>query len=109
MDREHWPPAVKHRIAEFKLEEVTEFIKQAAISSRKKYFSEQAWGKWRALRNSSPEEFSRSWQAQVDLFRDIQSALGADPAGETAQSLARRWRAQMDEASAVAPGVHAVL
>jgi DNA-binding transcriptional MerR regulator len=86
MDGEHWPPTMKRRIAEFNLEEVTAFIEQAAISSRKRYFSEQAWGTWIALENRSPEEFSRSWQAQVDLFRDIESALGADPAGETAQA-----------------------
>ena len=59
MDREHWPAAMKRRIAEFNLEEVTEFIQQAAICSRKRYFSEQAWGTWMALRNSSPEAFSR--------------------------------------------------
>jgi MerR family transcriptional regulator, thiopeptide resistance regulator len=109
MDREHWPPAMKQRIAEFNLEEVTEFIKQAAICSRKRYFSEQAWGTWMALRNSSPEAFSRAWQARVDLFRDIESALGADPAGETAQAVARRWTAMMDETSAGDPGVKAGL
>src|ERR1700680_776478 len=43
MDREHWPAALKRRIMEFNLEEVTAFIEQAAISSRKRYFSEQAW------------------------------------------------------------------
>jgi DNA-binding transcriptional MerR regulator len=109
MDREHWPPAMKRRIAEFNLEEVTAFIEQAAISSRKRYFSEQAWATWMVLRNRSPEEVSRSWQARVDLFRDIESALGADAAGETAQALARRWMAQMDETSAGDPGVKAGL
>jgi DNA-binding transcriptional MerR regulator len=109
MDREHWPPTLKLRIAEFKLEEVTEFIKQSAISSGKKYFSEQAWSTWRALRNRSPEEFSRSWQARVDLFRDIESALGTSPAGKTAQALARRWMEQLDDASAGDAGVKAGL
>ena len=109
MDRDHWPPAMKRRIAEFNLEEVTAFIEQAAISSRKRYFSEQAWATWMVLRNRSPEELSRSWQAQVDLFRDIESALGADPAGETAQALARRWMTQVDEMSAGDPGVKAGL
>jgi len=71
--------------------------------------SEQAWGKWRALRNSSPEELSRSWQARVDLFRDIESALGADPAGEPAQALARRWMAQLEDTSTGDPGVKAGL
>ncbi len=31
MDREQWPPAMKRRIEAFKLEEVTAFIKQAAV------------------------------------------------------------------------------
>jgi hypothetical protein len=71
---------MKRRIAEFKLEEVTEFIKQAAISSRKKYFSEQAWGTWMALKNRSPEEFSRSWQAQVHR-RDCRRWCASGEAG----------------------------
>ena len=47
--------------------------------------------------------------ARVDLFRDIESALEADPTSETAQALARRWTAQMDETSAGDPGVKAGL
>jgi len=39
------------------------------------------------------------WQARVDLFRDIEKALGEDPAGEIAQALAERWQTQLDEAS----------
>jgi hypothetical protein len=98
---------MKRRIAEFNLEEVTAFIEQAAISSRKRYFSEQAWATWMVLRNKSPEELSRSWQARVDLFRDIESALGVDLAGETAQALARRWMVQLvDDASAGDRGVN---
>src|SRR6202040_2616689 len=54
MDREHWPPGMKRRIAAFNLEEVTAFIKQAAISSSKKYFSEEAWATYVALRDRSP-------------------------------------------------------
>jgi len=109
MDREHWPPAMKRRIAEFNLEEVIAFIEQAAISSRKRYFSEQAWATWMVLRNRSPEELSRSWQARVDLFRDVESALAVDPASETAQDLARRWMAQLEDTSSGDPGVKAGL
>jgi TipAS antibiotic-recognition domain len=109
MDREQWPPAMKRRIEAFKLEEVTAFIKQAAISSPKKYFSEEAWATYVVLRDCSPEEVSRAWQARVDLFRDVESALGQDPAGEPAQALAARWRAQMDDTSGGNPGVKAGL
>jgi len=109
MDREHWPPAMKRRIAEFKLEEVTAFIKQAATSSPKQYFSEEAWATYVVLRDRSPEEVSRSWQARVDLFRDAESTLGEDPAGEPAQALAARWRAHMDDKSGGNPGVKAGL
>jgi MerR family transcriptional regulator, thiopeptide resistance regulator len=109
MDREQWPPAMKRRIEAFKLEEVTAFIKQAAMSSPKQYFSEEAWARFVVLMDRGPEEVSRVWQARVDLFRDVESALGQDPAGEPAQALAARWRAQMDNTSGGDPGVKAGL
>jgi DNA-binding transcriptional MerR regulator len=109
MDREHWPPGMKRRIAEYNLEEITAFIHQAALSSPKKYFSEEAWAKYVVLRDRSPEDVSRSWQARVDLFRDVESALGEDPGGELAQTLAARWRAQLDDTSGGDPGVKAGL
>jgi len=64
MHREHWPAAMKRRITEFNLEEVNEFIKQAAQSSTKKYFSAEAWAKSEETRKrpveldvlDSPEE-----------------------------------------------------
>ena len=98
MDREHWPPVMKQRLAEFKVEEVTAFIKLAVMSSRKQYFSEGAWAKLMKLRENV-EDHSRQWQARVDLFADIEKALLRDPAGEIAQALVARWRAQLDEAS----------
>ncbi len=99
MDRANWPPAMKQRIADFKLEEVTEFLKKAALSTRKKYFSEEAWSKIEDLRKAERGDSSRRWQARVDLFRDIEAALGEDAAGEKAQALAGRWMAQLDEAT----------
>src|ERR1700733_1634632 len=99
MDREHWPPVIKQRMAEFKVEEVTAFIKLAAMSSRKKYFSEEAWAKLMKLQKKSAADHSRMWQARVDLFQDIEKALQEDPASEIAQALVARWRAQQDEAS----------
>jgi hypothetical protein len=98
-DREHFPPFMKQRIAEFQLEEVTDFIEQAAMSSRKKYFSESAWAKYVGLRNRDLEENSTAWQTRVDLFHDVEAALGTDPAGDTAQALVRRWRSLIEDES----------
>jgi DNA-binding transcriptional MerR regulator/uncharacterized damage-inducible protein DinB len=99
IDREHWPPVIKQRMAEFKVEEVTAFIRLAAVSSRKKYFSEAAWAKLMKLQKKSAADHSRMWQTRVDLFLDIEKALGEDPEGETARGLVARWTAQQDEAS----------
>ena len=108
MDREHWPPVMKQRMAEFKVEETTAFIKMAALSSRKQYFSEEAWAKLVKLRENV-EDHSRQWQARVDLFADIEKALLRDPAGEVAQALVARWRAQLDEASGGDPEIKTAL
>jgi hypothetical protein len=105
MEREHWPPAMKRTIAEFKLEEVHEFIHQTALYSRKKYFTPQAWEKLLEVRKQEEEELSMWWQELVDLFRDVEEALGEDPAGEHAQSLLARWKARMDRASGGDPAV----
>jgi DNA-binding transcriptional MerR regulator len=99
MEREHWPPAMKRTIAEFKLEEVHEFIRQTAIASRKKYFSAEAWQKMEEIRTRQEEDLSMWWQKLVDLYRDIEAALEEDPAGDVAQSLLARWRERMDHSS----------
>jgi len=108
MDREHWPPVMKQRLAEFKVEEATAFIKLAALSSRKQYFSEEAWAKLMKLRENE-KDHSRMWQARVDLFADIEKALLRDPAGEIAQALVARWKAQLDEASGGDPEIKTAL
>jgi DNA-binding transcriptional MerR regulator len=108
MDREHWPPVMKQRMAEFKVEEATAFIKLAVQSSRKKYFSEEAWAKLMKLRENV-EDHSGQWQARVDLFVDIEKALLSDPAGEIAQALVARWRTQLDQASGGDPEIKTAL
>ena len=108
MDREHWPPVMKQRMAEFRVEECTAFIKMAAMSSRKQYFSEKAWAKLVKLRENETDH-SRMWQARVDLFADIEKALLRDPAGGIAQALVARWRAQLDEASGGDPEIKTAL
>ena len=68
------------------------------MSSRKQYFSEEAWARLIKLRENAGDH-SRQWQARVDLFADIEKALLEDPASDVAQALVARWRAQSDEAS----------
>ncbi len=86
-------------MAEFKMEEVTAFIKVAALTSRKSNFSEEAWARLVKLQQQGAAEHSRLWQVRVDLFHDIEKALGEDPAGGAAKALVARWRAQHEEAS----------
>jgi len=97
MDREHWPPAMKQRIAHFNLDAVFEFIGRAAAASRKKYFSEGAWTRLVEMQRERFEQDSSSaWQARVDLFAEIEAALSEDPGGAKAQDLAKRWIAQIE-------------
>jgi MerR family transcriptional regulator, thiopeptide resistance regulator len=96
MDREHWPAAMKARIAEFRLEEVTELMRQAALCARKKYFSEQAWAVFVEMRKQSGRLSPPTWQARVDLFRAAESALGEDPAAAQQQRLGQQWMALFD-------------
>src|SRR5262245_14669299 len=108
MDREHWPASMKRRIAEFNLEKVNEFVRQTALSSRKKYFSKEAWAKLVEMR-MDPARISAIWQSRVDLFREVESFLGEDPANEKVKALAVHWRAYLDTASGGDPGVEAGL
>jgi hypothetical protein len=108
MDREHWPPSMKRRIVEFKLEEVNEFVPRMVMSSRKKYFSKEAWARWVQIRKD-PAQFSVMWQSRVDLFREVESSLREDPASEKAKAIALRWTAHIDAASGGDPGVKAGL
>lgn len=104
MDRENWPPSMRRRLAEFNLEEVHDFVEQAALSSRKKYFSEDAWIRWVEIRND-PAKLSVFWQSRVDLFREIESSRHEDPAGARGRTLALRWSAHLDAASGGDPAV----
>jgi DNA-binding transcriptional MerR regulator len=81
MDREHWPQSMKPRIAEFDIENVNEFMRRAVFSSRKKYFSKEAWAKLVEIRKD-PVRISAIWQSRVDLFREIDSSLRDDPASD---------------------------
>ena len=109
LDRAHWPEVIKQRAAGFKLEEVIAFVHEAALYVRKACFSEQTWAKLMELRKQPAGEHSAQWQARVDLFRDLEAALGEDPAGEKAQALVARWRAQLEVNSGGDPEIKAHL
>jgi hypothetical protein len=108
-DRVNWPPALRLRIAEFNLEQVDEFVKRAALSSRKRYFSDAGWSKLVEIRTQQADSFSLLWQNRVDLFRDVEAACSEDPAGATGQSLAARWQEHLDVWSNGDPAVKAGL
>ncbi|MGD0831387.1 MAG: TipAS antibiotic-recognition domain-containing protein [Terracidiphilus sp.] len=60
---------------------------QSDIDAMKKYYSEEAWAK---VAPRYEEDFSREW---IDLCRDVEAALGEDPASDKAQALVARWMA----------------
>ncbi len=103
-DRENWPAAMKQRISQFNLEEISAFMQRVALCARKKYFSESAWTRFAMLRQQAAENpetgYSRIWQTHVDLFRDITHAQHEDPAGEQGRGLAKRWYAMLEAESA---------
>lgn len=58
-----------------------------------KYYSEEAQAKMAERRAEwNPELQEQATAAWTALFRDVEAALGEDPASEKAQALAARWR-----------------
>jgi MerR family transcriptional regulator, thiopeptide resistance regulator len=108
MNREHWPQSMKRRIAEFNLEKVNEFMGKAVLSSRKKYFSKDAWEKVVEIRND-PSRMSAMWQSRVDLFREAESSLPKDPGSEKVKTVVMRWKIYLEAASGGDPDVKAGL
>ena len=108
MDRENWPPFMKRRIAEFKLEEITRYLSRAVMSARKKYFSGPGWARFMEIRKD-PAKLSAMWQSRVDLFRNAETCLSENPASEKAHSIADQWAAHLDTASDGSPEVKAGL
>ena len=63
-----------------------------------KYFSEEAKGKVQERKSLwSPELQERVTREWNELFRDVEAALGEDPAGPVAQGLVARWRKLVGE------------
>jgi DNA-binding transcriptional MerR regulator len=104
-DRENWPPTLRKRLAELRLEEVNAFVTEAVRSSQKRYFNERGWTRYLALRDRTPEEYSRMWQARVDIFRQIEAAINEAPSSDRAQALATEWMSLMRELSGHDPDV----
>jgi DNA-binding transcriptional MerR regulator/thiol-disulfide isomerase/thioredoxin len=98
-DRDNWPVAMKQRMSEFNLEEVTDFVQMAALHARRKYFSESSWTRFLELLKraaANPEATSRVWQGHVDLFREIATAHDENPAGQKGRDLAQKWIAFLE-------------
>ncbi|MFN7922598.1 MAG: MerR family transcriptional regulator [Bryobacteraceae bacterium] len=61
------------------------------------YFSEAGRAKVEAgKREWTPELQAKAEQDWADLFRDVEAALGEDPAGDAAQALVSRWNALVE-------------
>ncbi|HTD23155.1 MAG TPA: TipAS antibiotic-recognition domain-containing protein [Terriglobales bacterium] len=107
-DRQHWPAAERERIASFNVEKIADFISDALVSYRKKYYSDEAWAKMMEQRKqSAPEARVQVAQAWSDLFRDVEAALGEDPAGEKAQALVARWKELTESSTGGDPEIKA--
>jgi MerR family transcriptional regulator, thiopeptide resistance regulator len=75
---------------------------QNDMEAMKQYYGEEAWAK-RRLRFE--RDRSNEWNEWKDLYRDVETALGEDPAGEKAQALASRWMTLVERDSGGDPEV----
>ncbi|HLG57652.1 MAG TPA: MerR family transcriptional regulator [Vicinamibacterales bacterium] len=87
-DREHWPPALRRRMAEFNIERATEFV------------NETLWVRWDREREARAHAGAQGMPSVTEsrraLFREWAAALDVDPGSPQAQTLAARWRALLD-------------
>ena len=83
-----------HRPDSAILKKITEVIEmQDNMDWSKKYYREEAQAKIEERRRLwSPENQERWTKEWTDLFRDVEAALGEDPASAKAQALAARWK-----------------
>jgi MerR family transcriptional regulator, thiopeptide resistance regulator len=88
-DREHWPPSLKRRMAEFDIERATRFIADAL------------WVRWADEQDSRRQHggpgVPRVTDSHRALFDEWASLLDRDPAGGQAQDLLARWETLLDE------------
>ena len=76
---------------------ITQIIRRIAMQNdadfTSKYYSESAKAKIEERKAMwSPELQEQATRQWNELFRDVEAALGEDPAGPKAQALAARWR-----------------
>jgi len=88
-DRDHWPPVLKRKIAEFNIERAVRFI------------NEVLWIRWdaqrEALSHTGTSAPPRVGEHRRTLYRDCTAILGESPAGPSAQAILARWRAIVEE------------
>jgi DNA-binding transcriptional MerR regulator len=59
-----------------------------------RYYTPEAWTRIKDVHPGwSPELHGKPYQGWLDLFRNVEAALGEDPSGEKAQALGERWKA----------------
>jgi DNA-binding transcriptional MerR regulator len=87
-DRDHWPPVLKRRMAEFDIERATRFIGEAL------------WERWDAEREARERAGApgspRVTESRRALFHDCARVLDRAPSSPEAQALVTRWRALLD-------------
>jgi MerR family transcriptional regulator, thiopeptide resistance regulator len=87
-DRDHWPPALKRRVAEYDIERATQFIGEAL------------WERWEAERLERERAGTiipaRASESRRALDRDWSSILGSDAVSPEAQAVVDRWHALLD-------------
>lgn len=71
---------------------IEEIATQNHVQAMKQYYSDEAWEKLARLRQQHSDVqrsgISESWS---NLFREAESLLGEDPAGENSRDFCRRW------------------
>lgn len=82
-DRAHWPPALRDKIEEFRIEQVVDFFARMLAASWKAYVASDAWSRL-TERQRNPTEPWNEW------YRRARVALEEDPPGEKAHAMVLR-------------------
>lgn len=97
IDRKHWPMTIQRRFTDFDVPQIIEFVRQATLYTRKKYFSEEAWEKlWKRPSRESLAQRSLDW---LTLYCEAGSMIEEDPASERAQTFLDLWLALAESTS----------
>jgi DNA-binding transcriptional MerR regulator len=88
-DREHWPPVLKRKIAEFDIEQATRFINQVL------------WVRWDAEREAQQQAGTsappRISERRRVLYRDCLAIVDQSPTSQAAEAIVARWRTIVDD------------